>query len=261
MYDRYWGLERRPFAKTVDGEQFEASPPHAEALARLEFLRESRLPLALIIGPSGCGKTAVLREFSSRAERAGCAAIFVKVTAADEQAILAQLADGLCLADANGTWQTWRLIAERFAELRLEGRSGVVLFDDLDRAGPGALSVVERLLGLLDAPLTMVGAARPETAARIGTSILNHAALRIDLALWDEAETAEFLQRSLARRQGQQPIFDAAGAAQLFALSGGVPRKVRQLAELALVAGASQELAQIDQQTVSAVYDELSLVR
>ena len=176
-------------------------------------------------------------------------------------AVLGQLAESLFIPESSLTWQTWRLIAQRLAELRLEGLCGVVLVDDLDRAAAGGLVVVERLLSLAFAPVTVVASARPETVKRIGTDILSYTALCIDLAPWNAAETEEFLARSLTSPQRQQPIFDRAAAQRLFALSGGAPRKVRQLAELALIAGASQELAQIDEQTISAVYDELSVVR
>ena len=261
MYDRYWGLEKRPFARQADAAVLAASPVHSEALARLDFLRESQLPFGVLVGPAGSGNTAVLVEFARRAERAGCGVVVIAASGADEQSMLGQLADGLCLAGEINPWRTWRSISQRLAELRLEGGHAVVLLDDLDRAAPGGLTVVERLLGLADAPLTMVASARPETAGRIGTGVLSHAALRIELALWTNTETDEYLSRSLAAPKRQQPIFDAAATQQLFALSGGAPRRVRQLAELALVAGASQELAQIDEQTVCAVHEELSVVR
>ena len=45
----------------------------------------------------------------------------------------------------------------------------------------------------------------------------------------------------------------------LHELTDGVPRRVRQLAELALLAGAGQELELIHEDTVNAVNDELSV--
>jgi hypothetical protein len=44
-------------------------------------------------------------------------------------------------------------------------------------------------------------------------------------------------------------------------MSGGAPRKVNQLAQLALLAGASQKLIQIDEATIEAVQEELSAAR
>ena len=44
---------------------------------------------------------------------------------------------------------------------------------------------------------------------------------------------------------------------RLFQLSGGAPRKVNQLAQLALLAGASQKLIQVDEATIEAVQEEI----
>src|SRR5262245_56136036 len=41
MYEAYWGLQRPVFTAGAAREGLAASPVHAEALARLQFLRES----------------------------------------------------------------------------------------------------------------------------------------------------------------------------------------------------------------------------
>jgi hypothetical protein len=43
-------------------------------------------------------------------------------------------------------------------------------------------------------------------------------------------------------------------------LSDGIPRRVKQLAELALLAAAGQELRMIDAETVEGAYYELGIV-
>jgi len=58
-----------------------------------------------------------------------------------------------------------------------------------------------------------------------------------------------------------QPAFAENGARRLFELSGGAPRRVNQLAQLALLAGAGQKLTQIDASTIDAVEEELSVAR
>ena len=42
-------------------------------------------------------------------------------------------------------------------------------------------------------------------------------------------------------------------------MTGGVPRRVTQLAQLSLVAAMAQDLAEIDEQTLEAVHLELSV--
>jgi len=259
MYQAYWGLKHSPFAAAGQRADLTASPVHAEALARLDFLRDSRCPFGLLLGSSGSGKSLVLTEFAARAQRDGALVALANAAASDELTLLIPLAIGLQIEVEADAAYLWRRISDRVDELKLECVTAILLLDDLDRAGPNVLTIVERLLGRADAPLTIVATARHESASRIGSRLLDHAGLRIDLNPWNEAETRDYLSNSLTSAGRLQPAFDEAAIQRLFELSGGAPRKVNQLAQLALLAGAGQKLVQIDQGTIEAVQEELSV--
>jgi type II secretory pathway predicted ATPase ExeA len=258
MYQAYWGLKYSPFAAAATREAFVASPSQAEALARLDFLLESRGSFGLLLGPAGSGKSGILAEFQRRATRAGASTVVCGAAAADESYLLAAVAGGMGIFHDDLPSLVWRQMADRLAELRLEGRTAIILLDDLDRATPGGLALVERLLHLPAGGAIVVGSARRQTASRIGQRLIEQVALRIELEPWSEGETGEFLRTSLARAGRLQPAFDAAAVRRLFELSGGAPRRVNRLAELALLAGAGQNLVQIDADTIEAVEEELS---
>jgi general secretion pathway protein A len=259
MYQSYWGLSRSPFSEEAARQSLTTSPLHSEALARLDFLREQRSRLGLLLGPAGSGKSLVLAEFARTARKSGAAVAAVSASGSEEQQLLAAFTAGWNVAEDGNPGQTWPAIADRLEELKLECVPVLALIDDLDRATPAALAVVERLVSLSEVPLTAIVAARPATAHRLGGRLLEQADLRIDLMPWSEEETAEYLQGSLAQAGRQQAAFDAAAVRRLFELSGGAPRRVNQLAQLALLAGASQQLVQIDAATIDAVQDELVL--
>jgi general secretion pathway protein A len=260
MYESYWGLQRPVFGSSAGREALVQSPVHAEALARLEFLMESRSALGLLIGPSGSGKTTVLAEFMGQARRAGKLAAMIPC-GSDETFVLARIATGLYAEAGGNSVQLSRHIVDRLEELKLEGLSALLLFDDLDRATAAVVSYVEQLLSVADAPLTVVVSSRPETVPRLGSRLLDQAALKIDLAPWTEGETCAYLDTSVAKAGRAEPAFDNTAVRRLFELSGGAPRRVNQLAQLALVAGAAQKLAQVDAATIEAVKEELCLAR
>jgi type II secretory pathway predicted ATPase ExeA len=261
MYEAYWGLQKALFSAANARESLAASPVHAEALARLDFLRESRGPFGLLLGPAGSGKSTVLAEFAELAERGGALVAMVSAAGADDSTLLASLAAGLQVTAEENAVTIWRRIVDRLDELKLENLSVLALLDDLDRAAPAGLAVVERILAVRGAAVTIVATARPETARRMGLRLLDQAALRIDLNPWNEVEVREYLTASLNSAGRSKPVFDDAAARRLFELSGGAPRKVNQLAQLALLAGAGQKLAQIDRDTIDAVQEELSASR
>jgi general secretion pathway protein A len=123
------------------------------------------------------------------------------------------------------------------------------------------VQVVERILSLAESPVIVIASARPESISRLGARLLEQVSLRIDLAAWSEAETNDYLRDSVAQAGRPTPAFAPAAARRLFELSGGAPRKLNQLAQLALVAGAAQRLGLIDAATIDAVQEELSLAR
>jgi general secretion pathway protein A len=260
MFQNYWGLKDAIFTSAAAREALQESPVHVEALARLDFLLDSKSRLGLLLGPAGSGKTTVLAAFAEQVRRRGDLPALIQCCG-DDSFVFSRIATGIQAETSSEGSQWWRPIVERLDEIRLEGLSAVLLLDDLDRATPGVLSHVEQFLSLPDAPVTVVASARPETVRRLGARLLEQASLRIDLTPWTEGEVGAYLDASVAKAGRAQPAFDTAAVKRLFELSGGAPRRVNQLAQLALVAGAGQKLVQVDEATIDAVQEELSLAR
>jgi type II secretory pathway predicted ATPase ExeA len=261
MYDAYWGLKQPLFSSATVGQSLLNSPVHAEALARLDFLRESRSSFGILLGPRGSGKSSVLAAFARETERNGVLVANVNAAGIDSSLVLARLAIGLQLTVDRDESAISRLVFDRLEEIQIEGLPAVVLLDDLDRASKDVIALVEQLLAMAGNSVTVVAAAGCENAKAIGPRLLDLAALRIDLSPWNHKETRDYLSTSLAAAGRMQPAFDESATRRLFELSGGAPRKVNQLAELALLAGAAEKLIQIDEGTIEAVQEELSLAR
>jgi general secretion pathway protein A len=261
MYQGYWGLKHSPFAGTPAREALMASPVHAEALARLDFVSSRRGALGLLLGAAGSGKSALLTQFVERATRSGTLVCALDATGADECLLTSTLSLGLQIEPAAEASSTWQCVLGRLDELCYEGLSAVLILDNLDRATSSGLAVVERLLSLSQAPLTVIGAARPETVQQVGQRLLDQVALRIDLTPWSEEETCGYLESALAAAGRSERAFKPAAVRRLVELSGGAPRRVNQLAELALLAGAGQQLREIDTETIDAVEQELCVAR
>jgi type II secretory pathway predicted ATPase ExeA len=259
MYQAYWGFARSPFQTADARAMLAASPVHTEALARLDFLVESQCRFGLLLGPAGSGKSLVLADFADRTAARGWLVAAASAALPTDEQLLASLASGWQIASPPGGEPNWPAIADRLEELKLENLAAALALDDLDRATPRALAAVEWLAGLPAAPLTIIASARPETVERIGSRLVELATLRIDLTPWSEQETKNYLATSVTNAGRLAPAFDEPAARRLYQLSGGIPRKVNRLAQLALVAGAGQNLAQVDACTVEAVEEELSV--
>ncbi len=106
---------------------------------------------------------------------------------------------------------------------------------------------------------TIVLAADITRSHLLGRRLQELCELRVELEPWDEEETRRFLRTALNTADIDSSIFTAGAAEQLFELTGGVPRRVTQLAQLSLVAAKAQDLTEIDEETLEAVQLELSV--
>jgi type II secretory pathway predicted ATPase ExeA len=265
MYPLNWGLEESPFRTCLDPRRFHQSPTHEEALARLHFLVEQRRRLGILLGPAGSGKSLLLEVFAQQLRHDGHAVARINLLGVQPTEMLYLLAATLGLNPdlPDSPARLWRALVDRLTEYRYQQIETVVLFDDADQADAEVLTQIARLTHYDPSPesrLTLVVAGRPERIARLGDRLLELAELRIDVDSWERSDTAAFLRKSLAEAGCRKAVFAEPAVARLHELAHGIPRRVSQLAELALLAGAGQELDQIDADVVDSVYHELAVL-
>lgn len=265
MYQSHWGLDETPFHTQFDPRFFYHSPTHEEALARLHFLVEYRRRLGLVIGPQGSGKSLLLDVFAVELRREGLPVARVNLLGVDRIEMLWLLATELGVNPSNEALppMLWRSVTDRITEHRYQRVETVLLFDEADRATEEVLSQVSRLAQFDSSPearVTIVLAGCPERIPRLGTSLLERVELRIDVAPWEPTDTEGYVRASLERAGRKAPVFDLPAIERLHELAEGIPRRITQLADLALLAGAGRNLQQIDAETIESVYNELGVV-
>ena len=265
MYQSHWGLDETPFRTRLDPRFFYESPTHEEALARLHFLVDYQRRLGLLIGPPGSGKSFLLEVFAGELRERGLPVAKVSLLGVDRVEALWLLAGELGLNPSpDATFPSlWRSVTDRITEYRYQQVDTVLLFDDADRASEGTLTQIACLSQFDCSPetrLTIVLAASPERIRRLGDPLLERAELRIDVAPWEPDDTENYLKASLARAGRQAPLFAEPAVERLHQLAQGIPRRISQLADLALLAGAGRQLDRIDADTVESVYHELGVV-
>lgn len=265
MYQSHWGLREMPFRNRLDSRFFFESPTHEEGLARLEFLLEQRRRLGLLMGGAGSGKSLLLEVFATQVRQQGFPVAKLSLLGLEPLEVVMELAVQFALNPRRdcSLAALWRLLLDRISEFQYQQLPTVVLLDDADRASQGVLLHVTRLAQhdlTCDSRLTMVLTGRQERMGRLGESLLELAELRIDLATWQPKDTESYVKASLVHAGRNEPVFDPAAVARLHDLAHGVPRRVNQLADLALLAGAGQGLHKIDAGTVESVYAELGVI-
>ncbi len=258
----HWGLERWPFCRVPDAARFYPTAASNEALARIDHLVEGGRRLGALLGESGTGKSLLLHVAARRLVRNSCVVTCVDADGLTSREMLWQIAAGIAATprEEADVGRLWRQIADRVLENRLQQVATVLLVDNAGQAGPDLVTQLMRLSRLEPTPAarwTIVLAAEPAQAARWPETLRNLVDLRIDLHRWEHEDTVGYVQTALVESGRMEPLFDEAALASLHERSGGVPRRVAQLADYALMAGAAAGVNLIDRSVVEGADQEL----
>jgi type II secretory pathway predicted ATPase ExeA len=232
---------------------------HEEALARLEYLKGKGSACGLLLGPAGCGKSLVLNRFAQRQRKAGAAAASVTALGVDVREFLQAISADWGFSTASNVSRLWQDAAVRLRVLTLEEVPAILLIDDLDQACEEVARLVDRLQAFAEsagANLILVAAANSHSLGLLSVRLLARSQLQADLDQWTLEESSGFLQDWLAVRTGGDQEFDAPALQVLHELAEGNPRRVRQLAELTLV--ASPGTGSLSEDIVEAAYLEMT---
>jgi type II secretory pathway predicted ATPase ExeA len=246
-------------------------PAQEEPLARLEWLIEERQRLGLVLAPSGCGKSHLAAMAVRRLGGLGAEATLLSLRGLREGDWLDLLLDRLPLdpLSAAEPLRPWQKLENRLRENTLMERPTVLVFDDLHEADREALAGIERLVSAAEprfGRLLVIATIATDAEGRMPADprhghLMGHffdkAAVRVELSPWSEADTAAFLAWAVKRTGRRDDLFSPTASAALARLAAGIPRRICQLARLAVVACDAEGLSQIDPVTVERVWREL----
>lgn len=265
MYQPYWGLGESPFRGNFDPRYFHQAPTQEEALARLRFLVDERRALGLLLGEAGSGKSLLLETFARQLGNIGVQKASVNLVGLNPREFLWLLCVRLEVEiSANADeFALFRALADHLTANHFQQLTTVLLLDNADETRGEVRDYIVRLIEMSIArgmALVVVLSAQIAGASRLGRRLLELCELRIDVESWELDDTAAFVKQALAAAGRSTPLFSEDGLARLHELGGGIPRRVKQLADLALLAGAGQKLGQIEADTIEASFRELGIV-
>ncbi|GAB5402267.1 MAG: hypothetical protein Aurels2KO_04980 [Aureliella sp.] len=259
-YWRYWQLEAAPFSGQTPWSLFKGATVE-EALARIDFLVGHRRRLGTLVGQSGVGKTALLRYFAATpaTREASQNVQFLKTSMLGKAPgeLVVELATRLTGDRRNDDPTTaWLAVCDYFNAAEREEVQTTLLVDDAESSTAGAEADLSRLLSK-SFPLTVILAIESQLISAVSRTLMEQTELQIELPAWELSQTGEFLAWMSQTLGRKEPIFTDRAIEQIQQLSGGNPRRIVQLADLALVAGAVSQLDFIDVDCIEQVAWEL----
>lgn len=271
MYEQHWGLKRLPFRNVPEAEFFFRSDSHAAALLKLRYMVENRLRGGLLLGGSGIGKTCLVKLLAHQfPENFGPVAhlIFPQLSVTEMLAWIAielGAEEKSLTADESGLDRSVRQIERQLIALTERGRRPMIVIDEAHLIDdPQVLQALCLLLNCGDRPeieMTLLLVGDWMLSARIGRigSFDDRIAVRSVLTPLTLNECAGYVGHRLNSAGAKKPIFDASALQAIFAITGGVPRKINHLCDLALLVGFADNKRSISANDVETVAAELSV--
>lgn len=252
MYESHWGLRDKPFRNTPDPRYFFCAPAHEEALARALYAVAEGLGGFLLTGEVGCGKTLALRALLSGLDPARFEAAFVGLPDLPPDGLLRELLRGFGYRPEGWPADGLRRALGDF--LALSATRGMAVVVALDEAQsirrPETWEEIRLLLNHQAEKrfgLTLLLSGQPELRGLLEGQppLAQRLAMQAHLGPLSTQDAWAYFRHRLDRAGGSADLFEEGAAQMLIKASGGVPRRLNHLADLALFAGYGQRAQRV----------------
>ena len=268
MYTEHYGLTERPFQLTPDARFYFESRTHKKAMAYLGYGLAQGEGFIVITGDVGAGKSTLVAHLMETIDRSRLNAINIVSTQVEGTDMLRLAAQGLGLDTRR--MEKAQLLEMVEQHLEDEARSGKRTLLVVDEAQNLPVSALEELRMLSNyqvggkALLQIFLLGQPEFRDQLAHSadleqlrqrvIATH---HLEPMGANEVEPYIVHRLSLAGWDGR-PEIEPAAFAEIYRNTGGVPRRVNQLAQRLLLFGAVEQLDVIDAEVVGAVVADIA---
>ena len=267
MFDDFYGLTGKPFQLTPDPAFYFRSTTHRKALSYLGYGLAQGEGFIVITGEVGAGKSTLVAHLMGTIDPQQLTVAQIVTSKLDEEEIVHVIAQSFGL-DIDGHDKASALGAiEGF--LHDEARAGrrcLLIVDESQNLSVEALEELRMLSNfqLGNHPLLqtlLLG--QPEFRATLqGHEALEQLRQRViaahHLEPMERGEIEPYILHRLERvGWNGNPQFDQRVFAELYEASGGIPRRVNQIANRLLLLGAVEERSRIDGGMLKSVLDEM----
>ncbi len=268
MYTDYYGLTERPFQLTPDARFWFGSRTHKKAMAYLGYGLAQGEGFITITGDIGAGKSTLVAHLLATIDRERLNAIHIASTQVGGDDLLRLVAQGLGIG--TGGTEKARLIdavEQRLDEEVRRGRRTLIVVDEAQNLSIAALEELRMLSNFTRQGRALVQTLllgqpefRDRVAAEPGLEQLRQRVIASHHLEPIEANEVEpYLVHRLACVGWQgRPSFTPDAFAALYRHSGGVPRRLNQLANRLLLQGAVEQADGFDAEDVERVVADLA---
>lgn len=264
FYLDFFGFHERPFTLVPDPDFLFWSPQHRRAYSVLEFGVMSRAPITLVTGGVGCGKTTLLRELLRQFESRATVGLISNAQGGRGELIQWVLnALSIPFEPTQGYVQMFQRLQDFLIDEYSQGRRVVLIFDEAQNLSRESLEELRMLTNIntgKDEVIQLVLVGQPELREMVLDPSLRQLAQRIaasfHLQPLDEAGAVELVAHRLKSAGGTGKEITRNAVKKIFRVTGGVPRLMNQICDMALLYAWSTDNHRVDEHVVQSVLDD-----
>lgn len=252
MYLEYWSFQKYPFENVPDPEFMYYSSEHEEALSRLIYAVKRNKGAVLLTGEIGCGKTTLSRVFIQQLADSEYDIGLITNPSLEPMDFVKEALYQIGLDPQSHTKsELLKMLNDRMIENMKNNRTTLLIIDEAQLIGKETFEEV-RLLSNFQLNdrylLTLILIGQPELRDIIrGYKQLDQRiAIRYHLNPLNKDNTEKYIIFRLEKAGRTKSIFTAAAMEEIYSYSEGVPRKINNICDLALLIGFSLTAEKID---------------
>ena len=265
MYERYYGLQERPFDLSPNPRFLWFTPQHREALVHLEYGLAGQKGVTVLLGEAGTGKTTLVRAALLKSNDASTIVHLSNPTLTRSE-FFEYLASGFGFSAGAGRSKI-QFLRELEEILKTEDGRRLALVVDEAQSVPYELLEEIRLLTNAEAngrSLAVALVGQPELAQRLEETRLRQLKQRVvfrcELTPLTLKDTAGYMAGRIKTAGGEAAkIFTRDAVVAIHQHSAGIPRVISVICENALVNGFAADQKPVAANMVTEVCRTLSL--